>query len=145
VTNPVSEASMYPPLGRFLMRIGYKIGYQVRPRQGSQRIYDVVGIRPRLNEAAVIEAKLDHFHRAYSQAALRLFVADYVYVSFPMAYARRVMESQMERFRDDGIGLLGLNGTSVRQLVAPRRSDCVSSVRRSRLFETMRVSARRHG
>jgi hypothetical protein len=141
----LSEASMYPPLGRFLLRNGYEIGYQVRPRLGSQRIYDVVGIKPRRKEAAVIEAKLDHFHRAYDQAALRLFVADYVYVSFPLSYATAVMHAHSRQFRADGIGLLGLNRAGVRQLIAPRLSQCVSAVRRGTLIDVMRGSARNYG
>jgi hypothetical protein len=128
------EASLYPPIGRFLERRGYRVGFQVRPRPGSPRSFDVVGVNTSLRRIVAVEAKMDHFQRTVTQALLRRFVADLVYVSFPIAYANRVVDQRRRILRSHGLGLLGVSGRSVRELLPPRQSTSVSALRKDQLI-----------
>lgn len=130
-----AEASLYPPIGRFLARRGYQVGYQVRPRPGSPRSFDVVGVHSRSRRTVAVEAKLDHFQRTLNQALLRRYVADLVYVSFPASYARRVARNHRGVLRSSGLGLLGVTESRVSELLSPRQSRTVSPPRRSLLID----------
>lgn len=138
-----TEASLYPPIGRFLTRRGYRVGYQVRPRPGSPRTFDVVGVHPRSRRTVAVEAKLGHFQRTIDQALLRRFVADLVYVSFPAPYARRVAREHRSVLGSSGLGLLGVTESRVTELLPARQSRAVSPPRRTQLIE-MTMGLLRH-
>ena len=137
------ERSMYPHLGSYLERRGYEVSVGVRPRPGSPREFDVVGVRTREREAVTIEAKNGHFSSAFRQAALRMFVSDYVYVSFPRTYARFAARVHGDCLAQAGIGLLAVDGCRVRMLSPARRSEFVSAERRDALISM--VTGGTHG
>lgn len=132
MTGP--EAALYPPIGRFLKRRGYQVGFQVRPRPGSPRSFDVVGVNASSRRTVAVEAKMDHFQRTLTQALLRRFVADLVYVSFPIAYANRAVDRHSRILRLHGLGLLGVSERRVRELLPPRQSRSVSAPRKDQLI-----------
>jgi hypothetical protein len=128
------EAAMYPPLSRYLEVRGFKVATSIRPSAGSPREYDVVGVKPRTRRTVTIEAKISHFRRAYNQALLRLLVSDIVYVSFPHRYAKHVALVYGDELLRTGIGLLSVDGRSVRSVLRPHPSDVVSAARRDALI-----------
>jgi hypothetical protein len=103
-----------------------------------------VGFRLHVPRAVVVEAKLDHYSRALEQASVRLFVADLVYVAFPLEYANRVHERHLGELRELGVGLLGVDGNS-REFVSPRLSAHVDQARRAELIEMALLSEVKHG
>lgn len=116
------EKELYPVLRTHLRKAGYSVYLQVRPRPRSPRTFDVVGIHPRRKSVVIIEAKLDHFRRAFDQALLRLHVADRVYLSFPCEYALKAFQREEPRIRSAGLGLLAVQSRQVVELISPRKS-----------------------
>ncbi len=129
-----AEASLYPKFGRFLQNRGWRVAYQIPPRPGSPRRFDIVGVKPRKEEVTVVEVKVKDFRRALDQAKSRQFVADFVYVGFPLPYAKRVFRDRALDLEPDGVGLLGLRNR-VHELVVPRPSKIVDPQRRKRLLK----------
>jgi hypothetical protein len=142
--DPMLESSLYPRIGRFLENRGWRVEYEVHPRPGSPRSFDVVGVKVRLGEVAVVEAKVDGFRRAMEQALNRLFVADLVYLSFPDPYARRALREYTSEVTTAGIGLLGVDGR-VRELVPARPSPLVNPERRAELIGMVKQPGANHG
>ena len=66
------------------------------------------------------------------QTADRFFVADYVYIAFPIHYALTVLSRHSEELRRTRIGLLALDG-SVHELIPPAFSLYVNTQRRDTL------------
>jgi hypothetical protein len=60
-------------------------------------------------------------------------VADLVYVSFPLEYARGVVGDYQGELHDLGIGLLGVDGRAY-ELLAPSQSKHVNPDRRTELI-----------
>jgi hypothetical protein len=77
---------------------------------------------------------MSHFPRAFRQAQLRQLVCDWVYVSFPMKFARRTLVHHREELLSSGIGLLGVHDRRVRQILPASRSRTVDSSRRQTLI-----------
>lgn len=136
------EAALYPPLVRYLEGRGYRVTVRVHPRRGSPRELDVVGVKPRLGQVAVVEAKTSHFPAAFEQALLRLLISDLVYVSFPHAFACSAASRYGDVLRGAGIGLLAVSENRTRELLTPRKSESVSPNRRADLIN-MVLDARR--
>jgi hypothetical protein len=118
---------------KFLKSRGYKVGTEVRPFPNSSRRVDVVGIKPRLKEVVAVEAKISNYSVVKKQAENRLFIADLVYVSFPIKYAFTVLDKHKEELVQDGIGVIGINGRAV-ELLNATRSMYVSEERKNRLM-----------
>jgi hypothetical protein len=129
----MSEATMYPLIGRYLIDNGWRVSFQVPPRPGSPRRFDVVGVNAE-SQVNVVEAKVDHYRRAMEQACARLFVADFVNVSFPETYATRVLKLHAEELTELGIGLLAVDG-SVNELMTPAQSAFVNTQRKMQLMQ----------
>ncbi len=132
------EYPMYYRIGRFLRNRGWHVQYEVSPRPGSPRRFDVVGVKPRKHQVVVVEAKLGHYRRTFEQAADRHFVADFVYISFPLVYARTVLRDHARELHSTGIGLIGVDGKA-RELLAPRHSEYVDDDRRDQLIAMVQV------
>jgi len=138
------ESSLYPQISRFLQNRGWLVRCEIPPRAGSARRFDVVGVKPRRNQAVVVEAKLDHYRRTFDQASHRQFVADFVYVSFPLTYAHGVAGARIHELEDLGIGLLGVDGRAY-ELLLPRQSKHVNPDRRLELINMVYEVRRRDG
>jgi len=138
------ESFLYPKIGRFLQNRGWLVRYEIPPRVGSARRFDVVGVNSRRNQAVVVEAKLGHYRRTVDQASHRQFVADFVYVSFPLAYAKGVARSHIHELEDLGIGLLGVDGRAY-ELLLPHQSKHVNPDRRVELINMVYKVRRRDG
>lgn len=139
------ESALYPPLVRYLEGRGYRVTVGVHPRRGSPRELDVVGVKPRLGQVAVVEAKTSHFPAAFEQALLRLLISDLVYVSFPQGFARSAAHRYDSVLRGAGIGLLAVSENRTRELLAPRKSTSVSPDRRAALIDMVMGACRTRG
>lgn len=138
------ESTLYPKVGRFLASRGWRVAYGVPPRPGSPRRFDVVGVKARKREAVVVEAKLDHYRRTLEQASVRLFVADFVYLSFPDDYARSVYDRRLDDLKALGLGLLGID-SRVHEYVSPDRSGYLDPERRADLIAVVVGKRGNHG
>ena len=86
-----------------------------------------------MKEVIAVEAKISNYATVKQQAANRLFIADLVYISFPIEYASTVMNKHKEELIKNGIGVLGVNGRAI-EMLKPSRSIYVSRERKNRLI-----------
>ncbi|TFH00131.1 MAG: hypothetical protein E4H14_19990 [Candidatus Thorarchaeota archaeon] len=132
------ECDLYKPIGDFLRSRGNDlVAFEVPQRHGSPRRIDVVGTTQDGEPMVSVEAKLGHFNRAFEQAAQRLFVSDYVYLSFQEEYAHRALSLRRHDLCASGIGLISVNETAT-ELLSPHLSVYVNPVRRQRCVEVLR-------
>jgi len=131
------ERDLYPPISRFLQNRGYYVRCEVPPCLGSQRRIDVVGSKPRKGIVAAVEAKIGNYNRVLEQACLRMFVADFVYVSFHSSYAKKIYFEKGSELQRNGIGLISV-GERTRELISPIQSKYVNPIRRSNLIAVMK-------
>lgn len=132
----IRETELYPSIIKFLKSRGYRVDTEIRPFPNSSRRVDVVGIKPRLGEVIAVEAKVSNYSTVRKQAINRLFIADLVYVSFPIGYAATVLKKHQEDLVKDGIGVIGINGKAI-ELLKPSKSIFVSKERKNKLMSMM--------
>jgi len=131
------ESEMYEPIGDFLRNRGSElVVFEVPQRRGSARRIDVAGTTKIGESVTSVEAKIGHFNRAFEQASQRLFISDFVYVSFQEEYAHSVMSSRLQNLHSSGIGLISVNETAT-ELVPPSPSAFVDPLRRKRFVEML--------
>lgn len=135
----MNEREMYPEIGQLLMNRGYSVAYEVPPHLGSARSVDVVGIRPRKRVAVTVEAKQGHYSQVMRQASVRLFISDFVYVSFPSDYAHFVLERRHSDLKAKGIGLICVDGEA-EELLPAKQSLYVDNARRMDLINMAKIS-----
>jgi hypothetical protein len=86
---------------------------------------DLIGVKPDLNQLVSVEVKLRNFRQLLDQAYYRLLFSDYVYMAFPMRYARHVARAYKSILERYGFGLMAVDG-NIEILVAPQRSTVLS-------------------
>ena len=134
----MNEREMYPTIGQLLMNHGYSVAYEVPPHLGSARSVDVVGIRPRKRVAVTVEAKLGHYSQVMRQASVRLFISDFVYISFPSDYAHFVLKHRCNDLNAKGIGLICVD-REAEELIPANQSPYVDNARRMDLINMAKI------
>ena len=82
---------------------------------------DILGFKRASCELYMVEVKLCHINKALRQGIARLPYADYVSLAFPEAYAQYVNKKFKQELRDQGFGLIAIDG-GAKELITPRRS-----------------------
>lgn len=117
----IKEQGLYPLVVKFLQQNGYDVLVGVYPIFASRIEVDVLGYNIEKNEIVSVEVKTGYFKRALSQASLRLWFSDYVYLAFPVKYAYHIHRRKRRLLEELGLGLLAIDG-SAKELLAARKS-----------------------
>jgi hypothetical protein len=86
---------------------------------------DLIGVKPDLNQLVSVEVKLRNFSQILDQAYDRLFFSDYVYMAFPMRYARHVARAYKSILERYGFGLMAVDG-NIEILAPPQKSTILN-------------------
>jgi hypothetical protein len=104
---------------------GYKVLREFPVGRWFPKRVDLIGVKPDLNQLVSVEVKLRNFSQLLDQAYDRLFFSDYVYMAFPMRYARHVARAYKSILERYGFGLMAVDG-NIEILVAPQRSTVLN-------------------
>lgn len=134
MADKLLESHLYSHIEKYLTTRGFKTSQEVKPNPSSSRRVDVVGVKPRLKEVVVVEAKLSSYSRVLKQAMSGLFISDLVYISVPYSYAQTILRKHETELRKLGIGILGVNGKAI-ELLPPSYSEYVDDDRKKKLIQ----------
>jgi hypothetical protein len=117
----MQESSLYVVIESYMRREGYTVLREFPVGRWFPKRVDLIGVKPDLNQLVSVEVKLRNFSQILDQAYDRLFFSDYVYMAFPMRYARHVARAYKSILERYGFGLMAVDG-NIEILVPPQKS-----------------------
>jgi hypothetical protein len=117
----MQESSLYAVIESYMRQEGYKVLREFPVGRWFPKRVDLIGVKPDLNQLVSVEVKLRNFSQLLDQAYDRLFFSDYVYMAFPMRYARHVARAYKSILERYGFGLMAVGG-NIEILVSPQKS-----------------------
>ena len=128
----MKETDLFPPLKTWLESAGYEVFAEVQSGQGGTRA-DIVAIQKPI--ITIVEMKVTLSLDLIGQAVRWKRLANYVFVAVPRSHKRSTSDYACQLLRQEGIGLLEVDGPNVYKKFAPKFNRRISNQMRDTLVE----------